>query len=325
MAATSCWPARWPGPVRSPASGSAEFWDGRGRGPQKVLPPPPGPESGAGGVTRPEIRAETFGPRAPEAATSWSLRAPGCRSPGAGAARGKVCPRPRPAHLDPFALYLQRLHREVHADGAALALREGSRLEALHHARLAHARVAHQHQLEQEVVLLVRVPRPGHHHGSARSSPPGFWRRGARATPERVRPLTAPPPRPGPPEAAGSAPPASPGPARPVPAHRVRSARSSARVRPARRCLSSGSFPQPVRAGPERASFPPDPAPSTGRFPRLWSGPRPERASFPQDSPDSALGTLTPPPGRDFLSFAPYPAPSARSFPQHQPGRPSAL
>ena len=138
-----------PGPApeaphrRAPETGAKSPGVGgvaRGAGPSLRTPQtraPPRPEA-------PDLRTEA----GPDAKAQACLDGRKGRGPAAaersGARRG---PRPRrgdppgrgptptavgapgPAsHLDPLALDLQRLHGEVHADGAALALREGTGL-----------------------------------------------------------------------------------------------------------------------------------------------------------------------------------------------------
>lgn len=102
------------------------------------------------------------------------------------------------AHLHPLALDLQALHGEVHADGAALALREGPGFEALYEAGLAHAGVPDEDQLEEEVVAFLGVgtgPRRCRaRHGAAALSLPPAAAEGSRALRSARRP---PPRRPG--------------------------------------------------------------------------------------------------------------------------------
>lgn len=176
----------------------------------------------------------------------------------------------RPPTLTRWPRTLQRLHGEVHADGAAPWRLEKAPVPALHHAPSAHARVAHQHQLEQEVVLLVRVPgarprhgaepkgrrsptlgRPG---GAEAAGPPGVtWkRRNTRGRGAAARR----PPRPGPPRRPG------PGP----------------RLRPGR----AGSGPQ-RRARPVRPRGPRWAPPPAGPAPALPSAPPPARPTLPLD------------------------------------------
>lgn len=83
-----------------------------------------------------------------------------------------------------FALDLHGPHAEVHPDGVLLFVREGPRLEVLHHAGLPHVGVADQDDLEQEVEGIVLVG-SGRVHGGrvlCPRSPPSLQTPGLRCS-----------------------------------------------------------------------------------------------------------------------------------------------